>query len=55
MNLDSIMHKLGYRRTHWSDNYMWALFNMAEITGKTQSIQVRGYKITLSVKKIKKI
>lgn len=56
MNLaDRIANKLGYRRTHWSDMWTWALYSEAERTGKRQSVEVRGYKITLSVKKIKKI
>lgn len=56
--LDRIMNKLGYRRTHWTDEFrdtLYELYMNAKFDrGKEILLMDDDYKVTLSVKKMKK-
>ena len=60
LTLDYWMNKLGYRRTHWSDEMKEELWTMFETTVKYEPYITEDFvggvliKMTLSVKKKKK-
>lgn len=56
--LDSIMHKLGYKAPHWTDEMKDDLYVhyclSRDVKNKVQWLDSAGCIVTLSVKKIKK-
>lgn len=57
-HLDYWMNKLGYRKTHWTDEIKDGLYLLylrsTQEANNNMKMTTNGYQVTLSVKKMKK-